>query len=263
LLSSTKNKLLITGGSGVIGSILIDALKQTYAITSVDLKGAGNYSEVNYVVRDIAQLEQLKSAFFGQTAVIHLAADVRSEADWESVYSKNILGTYNVFETAARTGVRKIIFASSNHVTGLYEKDWPISAIVKGEYQGLDPSTIPKISHLSPPKADSFYGASKLFGEGLGQYYSSEYGISVICLRIGTVRPNEWPLPSEKRYFATWLSHKDLVQLVEKSIEAQKVSFDVFYGVSNNTWRFWDLIHSKDVIGYDPQDNAEDHRASR
>jgi nucleoside-diphosphate-sugar epimerase len=258
-----EKRLLITGGNGVIGSILIDALRKKYSITSLDLSSGNDYGEVNYVVSDVTKLEQLVSSFSDEPVVIHLAADVRSEADWESVYSKNILGTYNVFEASARAGVKKIIFASSNHVTGLYEKDWPISSIVKGEYQGIDPSMVPKISYLSPPRADSFYGASKLFGEGLGQYYSNEYGISVICLRIGTVRTYEWPLPSEKRYFATWLSHKDLVQLVEKSIEAQGLGFEVFYGVSNNTWRFWDLTHSKEAIGYDPRDNAEDHRISK
>jgi len=255
----SQRKLLVTGGSGVIGSILINALSRKYEITSVDLIPS-NLEGAKSVWGDVTKLDSLEDLLSGQNTVVHLAADVRSDADWESVYTKNILGTYNVYEAARRTGVKKIVFASSNHVTGLYEKDWPISAIAKGDYKGIDPKTIPKVSHLTPPRADGFYGASKLFGEGLGQYYSDEYGISVICLRIGTVRPYPWPLPAEVRFYATWLSHKDLIQLFEKSIDAKGLKFDIFYGVSNNTWCFWDLTHSKEILGFEPQDNAEDHR---
>ncbi len=212
---------------------------------------------------DITKLEKIVPFFEDQAAVVHLAGDSRLKADWNSVYQNNILGTYNVFEASRQQGIKKIVFASSNHVTGLYEGDWPISSIVRGDFEGIDKTKIPKVSHLSPPRVDSFYGASKLFGEGLGQYYSREYGVSVISLRIGTVRPYEWPMPSETRFFATWLSHRDLVQLVEKSLEARGLTYDVFYGVSDNTWRFWDVSHAKDVIGYEPQDNAEEHRPKK
>jgi NAD+ dependent glucose-6-phosphate dehydrogenase len=252
-------KILITGGSGVIGKILINALNKKYEITSVDLVPS-KLEGAKSVVGNVTKLESLEGLLSGYDTVVHLAADVRSDADWESVYTKNILGTYNVYEAAKKSGVKKIVFASSNHVTGLYEKDWPISSIVKGDYKEIDPETIPMVSHLSPPRTDGFYGASKLFGESLGQYYSDEYGISVVCLRIGTVRSYPWPMPNEIRFYATWLSHRDLIQLFEKSIEIQGLKFDVFYGVSNNTWRFWDLTHSREVLGYEPQDNAEDHR---
>jgi len=251
----TRKKLLITGGCGVIGTILKSALRDKYEITCLDVETAGK----ECVNGDITKLDNVEGFFEDKDAVIHLAANSSLEADWDSVYSKNILGTYNVFEASRRHGIRKILFASSNHVTGLYEKDWPISSIVKGNLIGVDPSNISLVSHLSPVRADSLYGASKIFGEGLGQYYSDEFGISVICLRIGTVRPYEWPRSNEIRFFATWLSHRDLVQLVEKSLDA-KIQYDAFYGVSNNKWRFWDISHAKKVIGYEPQDDAEDHR---
>lgn len=255
-----SKKLLITGGCGVIGKILTTALNERYDITCLDTRIPDHNGTVEYAEGDITDLKQIEPAFLNQDAVVHLAADSSMDASWDSTYSKNILGTYNVFEAARKARVKKIVFASSNHITGLYENDWPISAIVKGDYQGIDRSAIPKVSHLSPPRADSFYGASKLFGEGLGQYYSSKYDISIICLRIGTVRPYEWPRSFEIRFFATWLSHRDLVQLVEKSLEACDVKYDVFYGVSDNTWRFWDISHARKVIGYEPRDNAEDHR---
>jgi uronate dehydrogenase len=249
-------RILITGGCGVIGTILKKALGGKYEIRCLDVRKTGN----DCVEGDIANLQEIEPYFTGVDAVLHLAGDSRLEADWSSVYRSNILGTYNVFEASRKAGVKKIVFASSNHVTGLYERDHPMSQIVKGEYTGLTPSEVPKISHLSQPRADSYYGAGKLFGEGLGQFYSAEYGISAVCLRIGTVRPYEWPKKNEIRFFATWLSHKDLVQLFERSLEAENVAFDVFYGVSDNTWRFWDIEHAREVIGYKPLDNAQDHR---
>jgi nucleoside-diphosphate-sugar epimerase len=251
-----SKKLLVTGGDGVVGTILKQGLKEKYEITCLDLRKTGD----ECVTGDVANLDEIQNYFGGMDAVVHLAGVGKLEASWDSVYRSDIQGTHNVFEAARLKGVKKIVFASSNHVTGLYEKDWPISEIVKGEYKGLDNSKIPKISYLSPARADTFYGSGKLLGEGLAQYYSSEYGLSIICLRIGTVRPYEWPLKDEKRFFATWLSHPDLVQLVEKSLEAKNVLYDVFYGVSNNAWRFWDIDHSREVIGYSPVDNAEKHR---
>ena len=253
-----KARLLVTGGCGVIGEILRKALNEKYEVTSLDLSPCNGGDAC--ITGDITKFEQIEPCFRGVDLVLHLAADSSLEASWDSVYSRNILGTYNVFEASRINGVRRIVFASSNHVTGLYEKDWPISSIVKGDYEDLDPQAVPKISHTSPPRADSYYGASKLFGEGLGQYYSDLCGICVVCLRIGTVRPYEWPKKDEVRFFATWLSHRDLVQLVEKSLAADSIKFDIFYGVSNNKWRFWDISHAKDIIGYDPDDNAEDHR---
>jgi NAD+ dependent glucose-6-phosphate dehydrogenase len=249
-------RVLITGGCGVIGTILKESWLSKYDITCLDARKSG----IACIQCDITKLEDVSTFFEGQDVVVHLAGDSRTEAEWDSVYGNNILGTYNVFEAARKANVKKLVFASSNHVTGLYEKEWPISAIVKGEYEGLDCSKIPMVSDVSPQKTDSYYGAGKLFGEGLGRYYSSEFGISVICLRIGTVRPYEWPQPHEIRFFATWLSHRDLVQLFEKSIETGTIQFGVYYGVSNNKWRFWDIGNARKEIGYDPQDDAEDRR---
>jgi nucleoside-diphosphate-sugar epimerase len=251
-----QSHLLITGGCGVIGTILKPFLEDKYTITCLDTRLSGS----ECVIGDVTKLDDIEPFFENKDIVIHLAANSSLEADWDSVYKVNVLGTYNVFEASRKQKIKKLIFASSNHVTGLYEGDWPISAIVKGDFQKLYPNEIPKISHMQIPKPDSLYGVSKLFGEGLGQYFCSQYGISVICLRIGTVRPYEWPKPSETRFFATWLSHRDLAQLVEKSIEADSVEYDVFYGVSNNRWRFWDISHSEKILGYRPQDDAENYR---
>jgi nucleoside-diphosphate-sugar epimerase len=253
-----KKRLLITGGAGLIGTILCGALADEWEVSPLDRIGGSGCLKA-----DITNLEEISPFFEGMDAVIHLAGDSHMEATWDSVYSNNILGTYNVFEAARRAGVKRLIFASSNHVTGLYEADWPVSAIVKGELEAIVPSQIPMITHLTPPRPDSLYGVSKLYGEGLGAFYSRAHQVSTICLRIGTVGRAEWPEGSQVRYFATWLTHRDLVQLVRKSLAVSDLSFDIFYGVSRNKWRFWDIQHPHDVLGYEPLDDAEIARPER
>jgi hypothetical protein len=110
-----------------------------------------------------------------------------------------------------------------------------------------------------PVRPDSDYGISKVFGEATGRYYSEQFGLEVACLRIGTENRHNSPTQSV-RHFATWLSHRDLVQLVDCCLTAP-LKFDIFYGVSNNLWRFWDISHAADVAGFKPKDNAEDWRA--
>ena len=254
----------MTGAYGVCGTVLRNGLKaREYELTNMSRKQRGDSS---CVVGDVTNLEQIQPYFVGKDAIIHLAADARDnwkEVPWESAYTNNILGTYNVYEAARREDVPRVVFASSNHAVGAYEYEYPISSIIRGEYKGIDPKRIPMIDHLvpAPGRPDSYYGVAKIFAEALGNFYSTEYGLSVLCLRIGTTKIPDTPLNAGPRRFSTWLSHRDLTQLVDKCIKAPpELKFDVFYGVSNNTWRFWDISHAKEVIGYEPKDNAEDFR---
>ena len=107
-----------------------------------------------------------------------------------------------------------------------------------------------------PIRPDGPYGIGKAFGEAAGRYYSDVHGLSVICLRIGTL--NRESRPTSVRHFATLLTHRDLVQLVRRCIDApDDLRFAIFYGVSDNKWRFWDISNARDLIGYAPQDDAE------
>jgi hypothetical protein len=206
----------------------------------------------------IDNLDQILPAFEGQDAVVHMAADPAQDAPWDSVLPNNLIGTYAMYEASRISGVKRIIFASSNHAAGMFERDYPYHHIVKGEYDNVE-LPVPQVTHREI-RPDGNYGISKAYGEAMGRYYSEEYGISVICLRIGTV--NKWNSPVKSiRHFATWLSHRDQAQLVRKSLEApESLTFDIFYGVSGNKWRFWDIEHPKQVIGYQPEDNAEAYR---
>lgn len=248
-------RILITGINGLIGSVLKEALVKNYEIVGLDRTPSRNS---NSVVADISDFGAIRPAFDNVDVVIHLAANPNPEASWEEILPSNIIGTYNIFEAARQADVKHIIFASTNRVTYGYEKDEPYSSIIAGKYENLKPGQFPMISEELPVRPDSFYAVSKLFGENLGRSYYEKHNIPVACLRIGSV--NKGDKPESIRDFATFFSHRDLTQLVEKCLEANNLSFDIFYGVSNNTWRFWDIQNAQEKLGYSPKDDAEDYR---
>jgi uronate dehydrogenase len=101
------------------------------------------------------------------------------------------------------------------------------------------------------------YGVTKCFAEATGRLYADKAGLEVICLRIGFFRDR----PLEERHLAVWISHADMARLVRCAIEAPNIRYEVVYGVSNNTRRFWDLTRAREVLGYEPQDDAEAYAA--
>ena len=204
--------------------------------------------------RNLARARRLGSIFAGADAVVDLAGLASHRTGWKEVWRNNLRATLNVLEAARRAGVRRYVFASSNHVTGGYEREPPYSAIVAGEYTGLDPEWLPLVGTNRPVRPDGPYALGKVLGEAAARWYSDAYGLSAVCLRIGTVNAEDRPL--EPRHFATLLTHADLLRLVESALTAD-VRFAVCYGVSRNTWRFWDISNE---IGYEPEDDAERYR---
>ena len=251
-----RRKLLITGAAGLIGGVLRDGLGDSYDLSGVDIRSA---DRIDGLVADTTDLEAVLPAYEGVDTVIDLASIPDQDSAWDVVYENNLRCTLNALEASRRSGVRRLIFASSNHATGNYENDEPYASIVAGRYDGLDPNDLPRITVDMPIRPDGPYGIGKAFGEAAGRYYCDIYGLSVICLRIGTLNRESRPLVP--RQFATLLTHRDLVQLVQRCIDApDDLRFAIFYGVSNNTWRFWDISNSRDLVGYVPQDNAEQWR---
>lgn len=232
-------RILITGAAGAIGTMLRTGLAGTYPLLRLtDVKpvvalAAGQ----EFAAADLADLAAVKSLMEGIDCVVHLGG-VPREGPWEAILPANIIGAYNVFEAARQSGVKRIVFASSNHVIGYHRAEKPV---------GID----------AEPRPDSRYGASKVFGEALGRLYADKHGMSVACMRIGSFRAR----PENVRQLATWVSPRDMMQLVRRCIDAPDYHFLVLYGVSNNTRARW-RSPAAAAIGYSPQDNAEDHAAS-
>ena len=258
-------KILVTGSSGLIGSMLVNALADTFEISALDARKSEHAPDVPTLIADGSDYDSMSKAFAGIDAVVHLAANAPVETPWPDVLKNNISATHNVYEAARQNGVKRVIFASSNHAVGNFEMDEPYSKIRVGDYEGLTPGGFKMIDHTVPVRPDYDYGVSKVFGEATGRYYHEHFGLEVACLRIGTVNPQNSPKGPQARpegsvrTLATWLSHRDLTQLVTQCI-TQPLGFEIFYGVSDNTWRFWDTDHAKKTVGYAPLDNGEDYR---
>jgi len=250
-----NTKTVITGISGCIGHILYENLKDRWEISGIDIRES---RDLPVIIADINDYDSLLNTFRDAYAVIHLAANASARASWNDVFVPNISGTQTVFDAAYNAGLKKVIFASSNHVTGLYEQDEPYRNIVAGQYEGITPSGIPQIDHTMPIRPDGYYGVSKAFGEALGRYYSERFDMQVICIRIGTVSKDN--RPRSVREYATLFMHRDLVTLVDKCLMEQNIKFEIFYGVSSNKWKFWDTAHISDCLGWTPEENAESFR---
>jgi nucleoside-diphosphate-sugar epimerase len=105
------------------------------------------------------------------------------------------------------------------------------------------------------------YGVSKAYGENLGRFYYEKYGIEVACLRIGSVIKNNNPVvKNSNRFFSTWCSHNDIAGLIEACIDSERIRFEIFYGVSNNKWKIWDISNFENKLSFYPKSNAEDLR---
>lgn len=238
--------------AGQIGGIIRRYLGDRYELSGLDRIAVDGTTST---VADIADLDAILPAFEGVDGVVHLGADPSPRASWESVLRNNIVGTHNVFEAARLAGVKRIVFASSNHVVGNYPlRQDPYKAIYDGRLGEVRRPFPPLTAELIRP--DSYYGVSKAFGESLGSYFHEEYGISVICLRIGWVMTPDDPSFSPAA-LSLWLSHRDAAQLIQKSIDAPRsVGFAIVNGESDNALSIWDIETTRRLLGYEPQDGA-------
>ncbi|HET8576948.1 MAG TPA: NAD(P)-dependent oxidoreductase [Methylomirabilota bacterium] len=252
----TAKTVLITGMSGLIGGAVRRRLEGRYTLVALNRRPVEG---VHCHQGDIRDLGAIEPAFAGVDVVVHLAAKVDSGASWEAVLADNLIGTHNVFEACRRARVKRIVYASSGATISGYEREPPYSALAAGRYE--DVTEWATLTHETPVRPAGLYGCSKVWGEALGRYYADTHGISVICLRIGAVNQEDRPL--SPRQFSVWCSQRDIAQMVERCIAApESLRFDIFYVVSNNKWGYRDLEHARQVVGYEPEDRAEDHRAA-
>lgn len=231
-------RLLLTGAAGGLGRVLRPRLKaRCDALRLSDIADLGAAAPGEELVP--ARLEDkaaVRALLEGVDAVVHLGG-LSTEHAFEQILPANIVGTYHVYEAARVQRVRRIVFASSNHVTGFYPQDEVIDA-------------------RAPMRPDSNYGLSKAFGENLAQFYWDRYGIETVSLRIGS----SFPEPRDRRMLATWLSYDDLERLVVASLTAPVVGHTVVYGFSDNATAWWDNRGARH-LGFRPRDSSEPFRA--
>lgn len=232
--------VLIIGAAGRIGQGLRALLpRQGRRLRLMDVAPIADAGDDEVVQGSILDPDALARACAGCDAVVLLAADARA---WgsppERVLRLNCDGVFNTYEAARQAGVRRVVFASSHHAVGEYPIDQPVP------------------SHL-PPRPDGLYGATKAFGESMGQMHADLHGMSAVSIRIGWYREQVDRL----RQLVIWISPRDMAQLVDRALVADIAGHLVTYGYSGNGTNptrdpAWD------VLGYRPQDDAEQHRAT-
>jgi uronate dehydrogenase len=225
-------RVLITGASGHIGTVIRPALREgVEELRLSDLhEPEGLVAPETYAQADLSDFAAVQRAVDGVDAVVHLGA-VPNEAPFETIAGPNLHGVFHVFEACRRAKVARIVYASSNHASGMNPVGVPLDGSERARPDGL-------------------YGASKAYGEALGSMFADRFGLSIVCLRIGSWRPR----PGERRELSTWLSHADGIRLVQAALTADDVGFAIVYGASANTRRWWP---PDDKIGFVPQDDAE------
>ena len=241
----SRKKLLITGAAGLVGSALRRYLHDRYAFRLLFHNTIPDDLDPKdeIVVSDVSNFEAMVEAGAGVDVIVHLGIATARRGFPRSRYNQmiietNVRGTYNVFESARINGVPKVVFASSNAVTGLYEQEGLLST--------------PDL----PPRPRDFYGVSKVFGEALGRHYHDLYGLSVFCIRICNFPNTDEVKTKFEPDMNRWLSARDMAELTACCIEAPHPRFGVFYGVSQGAEKKWDIANAKELVGWEPQDSG-------
>lgn len=236
MTDSTRRTVLITGARGRIGTCLIEGLKDTYTLRLHNRTPESEPDGYEHVTAVLADYDAVRAMMDGVDTVIHMGANPSVQAPWEDILNDNIIATRNVLEAAKEAGVRRVIFASSNHTMGMYDRDgeWPV-------YVSM------------PVRPDSHYGASKVIGEVFGRYYYDAFGLEFISLRIGWFCDPEAIRNQQDHAIlrAMWLGPKDMVNVTLGAIETA-VPFGIYYAISENPDRKWDITNTIIDLGYRP-----------
>ncbi len=226
-------RLLLTGAGGNLGRQLRDALAAWADIVRVSdivpVSAAAAHEEASVV--DLADREAVMHMVEGVDAIVHLGG-ISIDAPFDDLLESNIRGTYNLYEAARKHGVKRVVFASSNHAIGFH----PVTEVLDAD---------------APTRPDSLYGVTKCFGESLSRYYFDRFGIETVCLRIGS----SFEEPKNPRMLVTYLSYRDFIELVRCSLFTNRVGHAVVYGASDNPVKWWDNTKAG-FLGFRPRDSS-------
>lgn len=271
-----KGTVAITGSSGIMGSRVYPALEadgwECIGITSGKHRSQGgpgrkSEGEVNEKLIDrkcdFTNPLQCEGIFHGCTHVLHLAADGRPEASFDEILRSNMVSTYNAMEAARRAGVKRFVFASTNHV------QHGSSMALGGGPGSLDASRLGgrKMQISDPATPDSHYAVSKLWGEDMGKLYARVWNhFEFVSLRIGWVLyddPTELKGTEYEEYLRSmFLSRHDCIEFCKASLTAplrpEDQGFMAAYAVGNNSTAVFDIAESVDRLGYMPKDSSDD-----
>lgn len=259
----SKRKIVVTGAAGYVAGRMLPALKERYETVLLDVKTSNRQGEVVAGVRIADLLEKdrdtYRAYFKGADAVVHCGFIATGQGEQRfSNEANNIAMAHNVYRVCQDEGVRRAVIVSSNHAADYYE-----NLIWSGRMDFVAPDML--------PLSDNFYGWAKASYELLGFMFACGKegpALENVQLRVGGPRETDidgcgHDLQRMHRGLGAYLSVRDQVQLVVKSIEAEDirdangVPFQIFYGISGNAHNFWSLANARRVLGYAPQDDSQ------
>lgn len=226
-------RLLLTGAAGSVGRALRPLLSSfAQHLVLSDLETINDLApHESFTACDVSDLAAVRELVDGCDGVIHLGG-MSVEKPFDMILDANIVGTYNIFESARAYGQPRIVFASSNHVIGYYKRE-------------------DKLDAHCVARPDSLYGVSKAFGENLASLYFDKFGQECLSIRIGSC----FDQPKNPRMLATWLAAEDLADLCRRAFTAPRLGHTIVYGVSDNDEIWWDNS-AADFLGWRPRHNS-------
>jgi uronate dehydrogenase len=234
-----QKRVLLTGASGLIGGACRKYWDDRYDLRlHIHRPEKVPEDAEDVVVGGCEDFELMNTATEGMEAVVHMAA-IPSEDTFDNLLKSNVVATYNVLEASRLNGVKRVVFASTNHTTGAWE------------WNGI------QANPDMPPRADSLYGASKVYGEVLGRFYADKYGLEFVSLRIGGVNRND--RPGGIRDIWMWTSHRDMAEICRLAVDVEGIQFAIVYGGSDNPNSCLEFSSAREVLGFVPQDHVSEY----
>ena len=261
-----RRKVLITGASGYVAGRMLPEFRERYELVLLDVKTTNRQGEevdgIEIVELTNPDRDAYLHYFEGVDAVVHCAFKGGGFQD----ELNNIQMAYNVYHTCWETDVRRVVVCSSNHAADYYER-----LIWTGKWDFVTPEM--------RPLSDNFYGWAKEAYEHLGFVFATGFRknkkLQNVQIRIGAPRETDMADITADNYqkmhraLGAYLSVRDQVQLFVKSIETENIEnengipFQIFYGISDNSHKFWSITNARKVIGYAPEDNSAFRFAER
>ena len=233
-----RRRVLITGAAGRIGSLLAQHWREHHELVLTDKRLPVTAAPVTFVKSDLSDPSSMRPLFENIDTVIHLAADPRPNASWQSLLPNNVVATHNVLEAAADAACHRVILASSLNAVAGYAADVQVTTTM-------------------PVAPANLYGAAKAFGEAMGRYYADQRKLSVLCVRLGAVvEVNDARLVPDHPLLDSMLTTADLLKLYDACLSIDDVRFGIFHGISDNRFKRLDLSDTRSVLNYQPCDDA-------
>ncbi len=241
-MHGSTRRVLVTGAAGRIGAYFARHNHDRYALRLMARGDEDNIAELydwgEVVCGELSDLDALKRFAEGIDTIVHMAGNPAPSAVWQDLLDTNIIGTYHVFAAAKAMGVKRVIYASSIHAVSGYPADVQVKT-------------------NEPVNPGDLYGVSKCFGEALARYMAEQEGVSAIAIRIGGFQPPQ-TVQQDKgiAILDDWVSQRDLNQLIQKCIDAKNVKYATLHGLSDNRFKRLDISDARELVGYQPQDDA-------